>query len=176
MPQRRFRNQHGRALGTRLTPAPDDGVDQWHGIDPEDPAFAHITRALANLVVCYGFDPHEEGVAERAIERGRRLYELDQERALAWQEALRLTPPTAGSVVYYMRIGNRCKIGFSTNLAVRLASINPEELLATEEGGKVLEDQRHHQFRDLHTHGEWFRYEGELIEHVARLQGLADTG
>lgn len=166
----------------RLTPDPfvtandDSERDRLHGIDPEDPAFAQITKALLDLVVNYGFDPHGEGVAARAIEAGRKTYELDRERALAWQRTLRTMPPPDTSVVYYMRIGNRCKIGFSMKLGTRLATINPEELLATEPGGLVQEAKRHSQFRHLHSHGEWFRYEGELVEHVTDLQGMADAG
>ena len=38
------------------------------------------------------------------------------------------------SIVYYMRIGDRVKIGTTTNLKRRRAEINPEELMATEPG------------------------------------------
>lgn len=76
-------------------------------------------------------------------------------------------------VVYYMRIGNRVKIGTSTNLKVRLEAINPEELMCTEPGGHPLEKQRHHQFAELRTHGEWFRLEGELQQHIERLRSQA---
>lgn len=74
-----------------------------------------------------------------------------------------------GSVVYYMRIGDRVKIGTSTNLRKRLSAINPEELLGYEEGGLGLERHRHKQFADLRTHGEWFKLEGALVEHLAAL-------
>lgn len=73
-------------------------------------------------------------------------------------------------IVYYMRIGNRVKIGTTTNLKVRLEAINPEELLCTEPGGHPLEKQRHRQFAALRTHGEWFRLEGELQQHIDGLR------
>lgn len=76
-------------------------------------------------------------------------------------------------LVYYMRIGNRVKIGTTTNLRVRLEAINPEELLCTEPGGHPLEKQRHRQFAELRTHGEWFRLEGELQAHI---DGLRSQG
>lgn len=75
-----------------------------------------------------------------------------------------------GAVVYYVRIGNRVKIGTSTNLRDRLQAINPEELLALELGGHNVESRRHRQFASLRTHGEWFRYEGPLAEHIERLR------
>jgi hypothetical protein len=166
-------------VGDRLTPAPPvETRDQWHGIDPEDPAFGHIVRTLASMASHFGFDPHDEDIVRRATERGRRLHRFDQERDAVWREVHRATEqPDGGTVVYYVRIGNRCKIGYSTNLRSRLATFNPEELLVIEPGGRVLEQRRHHEFRELHTHGEWFRYEGALEEHVTRLrEQLANVG
>lgn len=165
------RSQHGRPIGAQVMPRlPAPAADPYRGIDPTDPAFGHITRALGDLAALYGFDPHDETVIAGAIRFGRRAFEADRKR---WQEAMAGSPPIEGSVVYYMRIGNRCKIGFSTNIAARLEAINPEELLATEPGGQAQEAARHGQFRKLHTHGEWFRYEDALMEHVTQLQAAA---
>jgi len=75
-----------------------------------------------------------------------------------------------GSVVYYMRIGNRVKIGYSSNLVERLNAINPEELLAAESGTTDTERRRHREFGQYRTHGEWFRLEGKLAEHIKRLR------
>lgn len=75
-----------------------------------------------------------------------------------------------GEVVYYMRIGNRVKIGTTGNLGLRLRTINPEELMATEPGGPAQERHRHAEFRALRTSGEWFRLESPLIEHIAKLR------
>lgn len=77
-----------------------------------------------------------------------------------------------GAVVYYMRIGNRVKIGTSTNLAKRLQAINPEELMAVESGGADKERIRHEQFAALRTHGEWFRLEPPLTDHIAEINGV----
>jgi len=76
-------------------------------------------------------------------------------------------PPT---VVYYMRLGNRCKIGYTNDLKRRMSNIQPEELLATEPGGEITETERHIQFAHLRVIGEWFRYEDALVEHVNRLR------
>jgi hypothetical protein len=77
--------------------------------------------------------------------------------------------------VYYMRIGNRCKIGYTSDIWVRLNNINPEEFLAVERGGRTLERWRHEQFADLRTNGEWFRYEEPLVGHVAQLVPYSRT-
>lgn len=87
----------------------------------------------------------------------------------------RATDPFAiapGECVYYMRIGNRVKVGWTTNLRARVAAIYPEEVMVTEPGNRLLERARHEQFRDLHTHGEWFRLEGPLIAHIAELREI----
>lgn len=73
----------------------------------------------------------------------------------------------AASVVYYMRVGNRCKIGMTRNLPRRLHALTPEELLGTEPGGRQVEARRHEQFAALRTNNEWFRFEGPLVEFVA---------
>lgn len=75
-----------------------------------------------------------------------------------------------GEVVYYMRVGNRVKIGTTCQLGNRLRQINPEELLATEPGGLSRERQRHREFKALRTHGEWFELGSPLTEHIAELR------
>lgn len=76
-------------------------------------------------------------------------------------------------VVYYARIGNRVKIGTSTNLPTRMQVIRPEEIMVLEAGGFDVEQRRHLQFKALRTHGEWFKLEGALVEHIAQLRAQA---
>jgi hypothetical protein len=149
-------------------------------VDPDDPAYRHILIAAMHLSR-FGFDPSDPDIAARAIEAGRRDYEKDP-RTIAQRYAREVAetrfsaPPDVldgGEVVYYMRIGNRVKIGWSTSLAARLAAINPEELMATEPGGRKLERLRHNEFREFRTHGEWFRLEGLLASHIEALQEVA---
>lgn len=147
-------------------------------VDPGEPAWGHILRAAMQLRA-FGFDPADPDIAMRAIDAGRRAYESDpQVRATQSIErsAARRADKFAiaeGEVVYYMRIGNRIKIGWSTNLPLRLAAINPEELMATEPGNRVLERVRHDQFAELRTHGEWFELNVRLTDHIAELRRLA---
>lgn len=68
------------------------------------------------------------------------------------------------SVVYYLKLGNRVKIGTSTNLKARLKAVPYEILIAVEPGGNALERRRHAQFANLRRNGEWFEATQELLE------------
>lgn len=74
------------------------------------------------------------------------------------------------AIVYYMRLGNLVKIGWTTNLDSRRADLNPQEVMATEPGGREVERERHKQFADLRIHGEWFSLESPLVEWIDRLK------
>lgn len=76
----------------------------------------------------------------------------------------------ARSVVYYMRLGPLVKIGWTTNLEGRREAINPQEVMATEPGGRDVERKRHQEFAALRVHGEWFTLESPLMEWVASLK------
>jgi hypothetical protein len=79
-------------------------------------------------------------------------------------------------VVYYIRFGDRMKIGTTSNLRQRMARLWHEELVAIERGGRDRERARHTQFaaRRLGT-SEWFELAPELLAHTAVLgAGVAD--
>lgn len=152
-------------------------------IDKDDPALKDIVVALFQMRQL-GFDVHDDAIVAQAVEAGRRMYrEGTGPRAVAQQNynerqrydaaqrrAEREKTWTRVDTVYYMRIGNRVKIGFTTDLDARLAAINPEELMVTEPGTRMTERRRHDQFAELRTHGEWFRLEGDLAQHIDALQ------
>jgi hypothetical protein len=104
------------------------------------------------------------GAATRqAIRRERKVPVVKRQRKVPL-----FAPANVGTdgIVYYMRIGNRVKIGWTGNLKSRMKSINPEELLATEPGTRDKERQRHKQFEHLRVHGEWFAMEESLLSHI----------
>lgn len=80
--------------------------------------------------------------------------------------------PPIEDVVYYMRFGDRVKIGTTRNLAQRRAAIPHDELLATEPGGRDVERTRHLQFRGSRVTGqrEWFHLTHEIRQHIAGLK------
>lgn len=68
-----------------------------------------------------------------------------------WRERQRVkrqASPEDRSQVYYVRIGDHVKIGYSINMHQRLSAlrVNRDAVLATEPGGRDLERQRHAQF------------------------------
>ncbi|AWB86909.1 ATPase [Mycetocola zhujimingii] len=70
-------------------------------------------------------------------------------------------------VVYYLRFGDRIKIGTSSNPRGRLANIVHDELLAFEPGGRQLEQARHAQFASHRLHrSEWFSVHEALLRHI----------
>lgn len=140
-------------------------------IDTNDPAFGHIMRACLQLTADFGFDLADPDIVRGAIRAGRRRHQRQAEEEREAKAQVEAT----GEVVYYMRIGNRVKIGFSASLTLRLATINPEELMATEPGGWALEQHRHRQFRKLRTNGEWFKLAEPLTTHIVGLQESQDT-
>jgi hypothetical protein len=78
---------------------------------------------------------------------------------------------TRVDVVYYLRAGDRIKIGTSANPRARLAQLSFDELLAFEPGTRVLEQRRHAQFAaHRFGRGEWFAAHDELLAHIDGLR------
>jgi hypothetical protein len=73
--------------------------------------------------------------------------------------------------IYYVRVGDRIKIGMTSQLTKRLAAYPPgSELLATEPGGEDVETERLRQFRHLLAdRKEWFHPGEDLLAHIASL-------
>jgi hypothetical protein len=153
-------------------------------VDLNDPDFPYVADAV-QLMRLAGFDMTDPAMLQLAVDAGHRKAATARDDAsLAghdglqreWRRAEERGIELPGhcsvpSVVYYMRLGNRVKIGWTNNLAQRVSQIQPEELLATEPGGVVTETERHEQFKTLRVVGEWFRYEGSLVDHISRLRG-----
>lgn len=101
-----------------------------------------------------------EAEALRRVEREKermRLLRQEQQR----DEALRKQ-----QVVYYIRRDSRIKIGTTTNMQQRMSQLMPDEILATEPGGRAMEKQRHKQFAHIRYRGEWFTPSEELLAHI----------
>lgn len=133
-------------------------------IDPDDDWFTSVYLE-AHRVEQYGVEITDDILRNIMV----RLHDEAQAAlsALLSKEKERDIEP---AVVYYMRISDRVKIGFTTDLKRRTGEITPEEVLATEPGGYELEQRRHLEFSRYRTRGEWFRYEGDLKEHIERLR------
>lgn len=78
-------------------------------------------------------------------------------------------------VVYYIRFGDRVKIGTTFDLQARLSVIPHDEVLGTEPGSYALEKRRHRQFAADRVVGEWFRLSPGLIAHIEGLNALGEA-
>jgi hypothetical protein len=122
------------------------------GMDILDPAV--IRRVIDGAYAAYG----------REVEYEARRADF---RALAGVRRNEVKHPW---VVYYMRMANLVKIGITSGIRRRFNGLHPEEILAVEPGADAVESARHEQFKHLRSHGEWFRLEPELEEHIAALR------
>jgi hypothetical protein len=79
-----------------------------------------------------------------------------------------LTDRTHSAVVYYLVIGDRVKIGTTTNLGqrVRSLSLRLADVYRVEPGGITLERARHAQFSShrVAVDREWFWLRGDLLD------------
>lgn len=76
--------------------------------------------------------------------------------------------------VYFIRCGNRVKIGFAKDVGRRLRTLQvgspePLDLLGTLKGTPDHERLIHWRFRRWREEGEWFRMEGAVSEYVQSL-------
>lgn len=84
-------------------------------------------------------------------------------------------PPPRVDVVYYLRYGDRVKIGTTANPHQRFAAIWHDEVLAFERGDRRLEQRRHAQFAaDRFGGSEWFRLTPAIAEQADVLAGGRD--
>lgn len=81
------------------------------------------------------------------------------------------TPTAEPGWVYYIRVGDTIKIGFSKDVAQRMRTYPPNaELLAAHPGTLDLEKQVQRKFAaDLSRGREWFTQSEELMEHIAQV-------
>jgi hypothetical protein len=85
--------------------------------------------------------------------------------------AVRWTIPAGkhAPLVYFIRNGNRMKIGTTTELKrrIRTLALRPENVAFLVDGGQRRKHEYHKQFADLRVgNTEWFAYEGALTDYV----------
>lgn len=93
----------------------------------------------------------------------------DQARGQRDRDERRAEALEAQSVVYYVRIGDHVKIGFTVNLHQRLSAlrVGHDAVLATEPGGRMLESRRHTEFADERVgRRENFNPSRRLLAHI----------
>lgn len=72
--------------------------------------------------------------------------------------------------VYFVRIGELLKIGWTSNVAERFRQLSPDAVLHVEAGTRADERNYHHQFKKHLAHGrEWFTANDETNAAVDKL-------
>lgn len=171
-----------RCRKTSVTPKPyllcDEHLDDLKValdlIRPMDlPEYADRMAAAQMCAVNVADDPEmdQEYWLARLVERKQRAQAEKWAKADHDQLAVerRLEP---GSVVYFIRMGDMIKIGYTSDLIRRVQqlSLTMGHVLATVPGASFLEQQMHDKFAALREHGEWFRAEPPLLDYIAQLK------
>lgn len=112
----------------------------------------------------------QHGYAKTAFDpETRRFSEVDDGIQRGWIPG---SDKPRTDVVYYIRFADRIKIGTTVNLGTRLSALPYDDVLATEPGGRHVEQQRHKEFADLRINGEWFTPGTKLIRHIEALREM----
>jgi hypothetical protein len=119
---------------------------------------------LDNLGIAITPELHDRMIA--ATEQRARSEAIEAGKVPEEPIPIYTSPDRHEPVVYYMRLGDLVKIGWSTNINWRARSLTVQGIMAIEPGGRELEQRRHNQFAAFHHHGEWFRLEPELGEWI----------
>ena len=153
-------------------PEPDRGVRECCIPDCERLVPVHFALPVCpscgvKIAAFHWGDPSLSLSVQRARQEKRDQEKARREAAYADQ-----------SQVYYVRIGEHVKIGYSTNLKQRISQLRlqPTALLATEPGGRELEKERHRQFSAdrIVSNREDFTLSPRLLAHIDAL--LAEHG
>lgn len=84
-------------------------------------------------------------------------------------------PPTLDTMgwVYFVRIGDKIKIGYSTYPEARFKGLRPDEILALVPGTMQDERRCHAAFQHLRAHGEYFEPGRDLLDFIEDLKHAA---
>lgn len=120
----------------------------------------------------------------------RKVYEFAQDLVTEqWDGAMRdyvaglhskFTPPRAvrrrPGNVYFIRLGDRIKVGYSERPEARLRSLPHEEVIGVVPGTFQDEHAWHQLLADYRVTGEWFRADPEVVAHIRRVCAAVETG
>lgn len=171
---------HVKARNALHQQVDDERPDIPHAdiLDPDDPAYTDIVRALVDIGLELGHQggPLDEAAAQVAVRIGRARYERSQhpptEHVPRLLGAAHREHDTTTSVVYYIRRGAMVKIGTTQNLHARMSALRPDEVLAVEPGSYDREAEMHRRFIALRVPGQRERfYAGPALQqHVQEVR------
>jgi hypothetical protein len=127
---------------------------------PHLEGFVAILRLMERAGLAPGLRPAAQfPAAYREWERNRQA-----------GHAARTIAAREDGIVYYVRIGDRIKIGWTGCLHARMGQLMPDEIMAVEPGPLALERQRHDEFCGLLIVGERFKPAPRLLAHIAEVR------
>ncbi|MFZ4150502.1 GIY-YIG nuclease family protein [Streptomyces pseudogriseolus] len=138
-----------------------DRIPHSDKVDRDDPARASILITLRRWELA-GITIDDRAVEIATQECRWRMEQAMLEEPVAegdvprWRRRGREADIGRQSWVYYVRCGHLVKIGTTIDLASRFSAIRPNEVLALEPGGLILESERHREFARLRASGEYF--------------------
>lgn len=132
----------------------------------------HAWQVWATLSAVKDYDDEREAArndlaqyeAHRAQEERKKQDELEASwKTERWIEA---------GWIYYLRVGERIKIGYTKDIGQRMRQYPPHStLLAVHPGTPKLEREMHHKFLHLLANGrEWFTVADEIIRHTEQVR------
>lgn len=138
----------GRAPHNNLPLCEDHAWDLWAEMNAQRESLAEMAAAE---------DRRRDWVNERIAKDKAKL-----------DAKLAGTDKTEPGTIYYLQLHGHVKIGYTTNLAVRIASYPPmATLMATHPGTMRLEADMHTKFRQYLSHGrEWFYRVPDIESHI----------
>ncbi|MFJ7963153.1 GIY-YIG nuclease family protein [Streptomyces sp. NPDC096324] len=173
---RRIRSSKRDPYSTKHSANIGDRIPHADKVASDDPDRSGI------LITLHRFELAGVEIDDRAVEIATKLTRWhvanadERERVSAEERDLRLAEAQARDCwVYYIRCGHLIKIGMTTNLPGRFASLRPNEVLAIEPGGLEREGQLHRQFEELRAGGEYFHPGPLLQQHIVQLRELAGS-
>lgn len=130
----------------------------WAHIDSTQPEHK---KEMARRGRIQDIRAHEEYQLKQAQSANERIREAD-----------RRDRSTEAGTIYYLRVGDLIKIGYSSDFEQRLKHYPPNtELLAQHPGTRKTERQMHHKFLHRLSSGrEWFTPCQEIDQHIAAVK------
>jgi hypothetical protein len=157
-----------RAESTRCTALSSSGKFCDRESLPDAPYPICLEHAARLLRYLNSYLPHPDDRVGRILLAAR---DFDVNHAAPRKSA------TAGrGVVYYLRVGDKIKIGYTADLRQRMNTYPPDSvLLACEPGDLNLEQRRHTQFvKHRKVAREWFAPAPELMSHIDSVRAEHD--
>lgn len=124
-------------------------------------------------------DPKSFPLCERHLAKAWAAYEIANGRPepeSGPDELLDVYDDTTPGAIYFVRVGDLLKIGWTSRLAERLHRIKADAVLHVEQGTRLDERRHHEHFTDHLARGrEWFHLNTETKQMLDELLGRKQT-